>query len=144
MYHHILVPLDLEEPASWKDAFPVAEAIARCFSARLTICSVVRDVEAIEQGDWLPIAIRDRIFEMQARLSVIAGELSNNFTVEVVVGTGTISGGIVDAVERIDADLVILQSHQPGFIDRLHEANAARVAERAPCSVLIVRTPPNM
>jgi universal stress protein F len=144
MYSRILVALELDEPASWKDAFPVAEALASCFSAQITICSVVRDAEAIVGGDWLPIAFRDEIFDARTRLDGIAGELSGSAPVHIEVGSGTICGGILDVAERIEADLIILTSHRPGLGDYLHAANAARVAGRAPCSVLIVRNPQTM
>jgi universal stress protein F len=55
MYSNILIAVDADEPDSWSDALPVAAELARCFSARLTFCSVVRDSDAELKAAWSPI-----------------------------------------------------------------------------------------
>ena len=138
MYRNILVPIDLDQPASWKDALSTASSIANCFSAKITICSVVSGLETISQGEWLPIGVEQRIFEARARLvGVVASIDLPGCGAEVA--SGTISGGILEVAERIQADLIVLGSHQPAARDYLLAANAIRVARRAPCSVLIAR-----
>ena len=138
MYRNILVPIDLDQPASWKDALSTASSIANCFSAKITICSVVSCLEAISQGEWLPISVEQRMFDVRARLEgVVASADVAGCGVEVV--SGTISGGVLEIAERIQADLIILASHQPAARDYLLAANAIRVARRASCSVLIAR-----
>ncbi len=46
---------------------------------------------------------------------------------------------LCDAAERLDADLVVIGSHGYGGIDRFLGTTAAKVVNRAPCSVLVVR-----
>ena len=139
MYRDILVPIDLDEPASWQGALSTASTIAACFSAKVTICSVVSDVDAISKGEWLPISIEQRLFDVRARLEglVASSDLGPGYGVEVA--SGTISGGILEIAGRIHADLIVLASHQPAARDYVLAANAIRVARRAPCSVLIAR-----
>ena len=139
MYRSILIPIDLDEPDSWKTVFATASSIADCFSAKVTICSVVSDAEAIRHGQWLPISVEERMFDARARLEGIAasGALPG---CHVDVASGTIAGGILRVAEHVRADLIILASHQPGVGDYLKAANAIRVARRAPCSVLIARS----
>ena len=139
MYTHILLAVDIDEPASWRDALPVAERLARCFEGRITICSVVSDAEAIASEETLPIAYQERLFAARSSLDSLTARVGPGIEVEVEVGTGTICGGIVDIADRIDADLIVLASHHPSLRDYLLAAHAARVARRATCSVLVVR-----
>ena len=139
MYSHILAAVDLDERASWEDVLPVAERLADCFEARITITTVVPDVEAIASGDAWPIAYRECLSAARSRLDSLASRVGPRVAVDVEVGSGTICGGIVEVAERVGADLIVLASHQPGLRDYLLAAHAARVARRACCSVLVVR-----
>ena len=138
MYKNILIAVDADEPASWADALPVAAGLARCFSARLTLGSVVRDVEAEMEAEWSPIGYREMLELARVRLLELAATLPD-LVVDVEVGTGTICRGVLEVAERVQADLIVLASHVPELKDYLLSANAARVARRAACSVLVVR-----
>ena len=138
MYSSILVAIDPDQPRSWSDALPAASALARCFSARLTLCTVVRDAEAAVEAQWSAIGYRDMIEQARTRLATIADEVPD-LPVSVAVGPGTICNGILDLARSHGADLIVLASHRPELKDHVISANAARVARRAACSVLIVR-----
>jgi universal stress protein F len=137
MYSRILIAVDLDQPDSWTGALPAAAALARCFSARLTLCSVVRDAEAGVEAEWSPIGYREMLDLARVRLAELAS--GAGIAVDVKVGTGTVCGGILDVAERIGADLIMLASHEAGLKKHLWSGVAARVARRAGCSVLIVR-----
>ena len=141
MYRNILLAVDTEEPDSWADALPMAAELTRCFSARLTMCSVVRDLEAELKAEWSPIGYREMLELARVRLLELAATLSD-LTVDVEVGTGTICRGVLEVAGRAQADLIVLASHVPELKDYLLSANAARVARRAACSVLVVRRQP--
>jgi nucleotide-binding universal stress UspA family protein len=139
MYSNILIAVDMDQPApSLERTLADASALARCFSARATLCTVVRDAEAEIQAEWSAIGYREMLELARVRLREIASGL--DLPVGVEVGTGTVCGGILEVAERIGADLIVLASHRPGMKDHLIAANAARVARRAACSVLIVRS----
>jgi len=139
MYRNILVPIDLDHPTGWGAAFAAASAMASCFSSRLTICTVLSDAVAIGEGEWHPISIEQRLFDLRARLEGVAASADLGRDCRVELASGTIAGGVVEIAERIGADLIILASHEPAARDYLLAARAIRVARRAPCSVLIVR-----
>lgn len=46
---------------------------------------------------------------------------------------------LVELAEQLDADMVVIGSHGYGGIDRVLGTTAAKVVNRAPCSVLVVR-----
>lgn len=139
MYRNILVPVDLDQSASWSEAISTASSLAKCFGAKVTICSVVSDSKAIIKGEWLPISVEHLLFDARARLEGLVAGVDHDLTCGVEVATGTIAAGILEIAERIAADLIVLVSHQPAARDYLLAANAVRVARRAPCSVLIAR-----
>ena len=138
MYSSILVAIDPDQPRSWSDALPAAAALARCFSARVTLCTVVRDAEAAVEAQWSAIGYREMVEVARVRLLELASGVAG-LDVRVEVGTGTICRGILDLAGRVGADLIVLASHEPGRMDYLLGANASRVARRAPCSVFVVR-----
>jgi universal stress protein F len=138
MYSSILVAVDLDRPQTWAKALPVACTLRRSFSARLTLCSVVRDMDAAVEAEWSAIGYRQMIDVAHARLSELASVAAEP-NIDVDVGTGTICGGILDVAERARADLIVMASHMPNAKDHLLAANASRVVRRAPCSVLVVR-----
>lgn len=142
MYRHILVPVDLDQPKSWSGALSLASSLAKCFSARLTLCSIVSSAEMIERGEWLPISVEQQLFDARARLEGVAAGARTELDCDVEIAAGTIAGGVLGIAERIEADLILLVSHRPGARDHLIAANAIRIARRASCSVLIAR--PNL
>lgn len=139
MYSSILVPVDLEEPSSWSKAVPTALAMARCFKARTTLATIVEDKTAAREAQWSAIGYRELLSTASARLGSLADKLRGEMPVETRVGSGGISGGILDLAEQVEADLIVLASHRPGMQDWLIGAHASRVVRHARCSVLVVR-----
>jgi nucleotide-binding universal stress UspA family protein len=139
MYRNILVPVDLDHPADWREALSAARSLAKCYSAKVTICSIVSDAHAIMHGEWLPISFEQLLFDTRARLEALASEVKADVNCAVEVASGTIFGGILEVANRISADLIVIGSHRPGARDYVLAANAIRVAKRSPCSVLIAR-----
>ena len=140
MYSSILTAVDLDDPASWTKALPVSISLARCFSARLTLCSVVPDSKAMLETEWSAIGYREMCGVAEARLGKLVDEA--DFEIDTRIATGSVSGGILDAAQWAGADLIVLASHKPEMKDYLLGANASRVVRRAPCSVLVVRGAP--
>lgn len=138
MYRNILVPVDLDEPGSWAEPIATAQSLAKCFSARLTLCTVVSDLQAIERGEWLPISVEQLLFNARARLEGIAASI-DHLECDIEIAAGAIAGGVLEVAERIGADLIVSGSHLPAKRDHVIAANAIRIARRAPCSVLIAR-----
>ena len=141
MYENILLTVDLTDETSWRKALPAAVEYCRAFGATLHLLSVVPDFGMTVVAQFFP-----RDYE-QGAIEQAETELRNLSAKHVPAGTevrhivahGTIYQEILNAAEKIGADLIVMASHRPALEDYLLGPNAARVVRHAGCSVLVVR-----
>ncbi len=140
-FRRILIPVDIDEPSSWQIALPTARELAKAFSARVTVLTVLRDIEAIAQGVAYSLPGYRVLHDIaDARLVALVAENIPDFSsLETMVTSGTVYTGILDTARAKDTDLIVMASHRPAMKDYLLGSNAAKVARHAKCSVLIVR-----
>ena len=139
MYSSILIAVDLDEPSSWEKSVPTALALSRCFPAKVALVHVVPDSLLALQAQWSGLALREIVESTRIRLAKLADECTEGVEVEKYVATGSVYGGILEAAEHYDTDLIVLASHRPEMKDYLLGANASRVVRHARCSVMVVR-----
>ena len=128
-YRKLLVPVDLDYPETSAKAMEVAKGMARAEGASVTVISVqplVMDESGTPPPDYRP--------KLDAYLAKQGGEVAG-----VLKLGGSISAEIRLTAETIEADLIVMGSHDPHFTDYLIGSNAAHVALHTPCSVLVVR-----
>ncbi|MEM1430432.1 MAG: universal stress protein [Pseudomonadota bacterium] len=77
---------------------------------------------------------------------VIAGEadrqaqqIARFAKVDPIIVTGHPASKILEEAQRLDVECIVIPSHASGMREFLLGSTAARIARRAPCSVLIVR-----
>lgn len=138
-FEKILVPVDLGEDSSWKEALPTAIDQAQHSGGELHIVTVVP--EEPPQLAWLP---EDYSAKMIAYANsqldnLMATSIPEQMKAEKHVRQGTIYREIVKLAQEIDADLVIMASQRPDLKDYLLGPNAARVVRHAECPVLVIR-----
>ena len=46
---------------------------------------------------------------------------------------------LMKAIDKINADLVIMASHKPGFFEHIFSSHGGYIAQHANCSVFVVR-----
>ena len=120
-----------------------ATELAKQFGASLVIFRAV-DVPpefppaaATRHGDVLTPKL---LTEAQTELEMLgkpARALGIETTVRVVAASDA-ARAIVDAAEAVAADAIVVGSHGYHVIDRVLGTNAARVADRARCTVIVV------
>lgn len=88
--------------------------------------------------------LRERLSQAEISVEHAAGTLrAGGFKVSTRVVEAEIRTGILDVAAECQADLIVLGSHGRKGIERFMLGSVAEsVARHAPCSVLIVRTPP--
>ena len=145
----VLVPVDLQHESSWKRAIPAAVGQAKLLDGKVHLMTVVphmtsgldwRYAVRGETGGSLAYNIKEIVDEAKERLLELRDkEVPAEYAGDVIATHGTIYQEIVEAAEKLPADLIVMASHRPTLKDYLLGPNAARVARHAKSSVHIVR-----
>ncbi|WP_347310927.1 universal stress protein [Defluviimonas sp. SAOS-178_SWC] len=142
MYKTILLTIDVNEPASWKDALPRAVELATGWGSRLHVLSVVPDYGLPVVEGFFPVDFREKAIRHggEALEKLVAAEVPAELKAESHIRYGTVHDEILHAIDAVGADLVVMASHAP---DKMREfligSQADRVVRRSPVSVLVVR-----
>lgn len=144
MYKTILIPLDGSRRA--EQALKHAEQLALCHGARLVMIRVVTppkvaEVESSPYQLFLKV-LDERIGKAKTYLEGLRGEFEEkHITVESKVVFGSVVKEILDAAERMDADLVVMSSHGRTGLSRLFYGSvAAGILSRVDRPLLVVRS----
>lgn len=138
----ILVPIDPEFEASWRQALPAAMREAKRTGSHVHLISVLPDFGMSLVGQYFPPDFKAET-DRHAReaLDKIAEEMLGD---AVNWSTHAAHGGVTDVIMNFIDDLsprlVVMAAHPPSVMhDLLVGSHADRVVSRAPCSVLVVR-----
>ena len=137
MFKHIMVPIDLAEKDSLRRAVEVAVDLARHYGARLTLVSVSGGIQG---------KVSHSHEEYGRRLALFADEISASHGIDVEsLNYGVpdpsveVDQKLIQAIEELKADLVVMASHQPGWVEYIVNSHGGRLASHAPISVFLVR-----
>jgi len=141
MYKSILLALDLNEQSSWDKSLPAAHDICRGSGGTLYLITVLPDYGMTIVGQYFPEGAEgDAVSAAEAELKKITAEhIGAGIAHEHIVAQGAVHEQILEAAERVDADLIVMAARRPGFADFLLGDNAYKVVRRYPHSVMIVR-----
>lgn len=141
MYQKILLPVDLSDEESWREALPAAVKLCEVFGASLEVLTILPDLGTPLVAQYFPADYEEKMaVESVAQLqALVAKQIPSSIPVEVKVGSGTIYNEILVASEKSGADLIVMGSHREALGDYLLGPNAARVVRHANCSVMVVR-----
>ena len=138
MYRKILVPVDLAHIGQLEKALATATDLSKHYSIPICFVSV---------GAAAPGVVAHNPAEFKARLDEFTQtESESRGLVQVTSMALTAHDPSVDldkvlmkAIEESDADLVVMQSHIPGFPEYLFASNAGYIAMHSKVTVLVVR-----
>lgn len=136
MYSKILVPVDLSHEDVGERILKLADSF-KSEAGQIYAMHVVPDMPAYGEA-----FVASDLFETNAKEAVKALKaLVKTSGVSAVdkVEVGAAHIGILDYADKIEADLIIVGSHKPGFSDYFLGSTAARVVRHAKCSVLVDR-----
>lgn len=136
MYKRILVPVDLSHKSLARKALDRAAAL-KDDDGQIYALTVIAEIPA-HIAAQLP---KDIFEETKADERRDLEELINASGCDAAIElrTGPTSKTILSKAEAIDADLIIIGSHDPSFQDYLIGSTAASVVRNANCSVLVIR-----
>lgn len=141
MYNSILLPVDLGDVASCAKAKETAVKLAEQNGAELHVVAVMPDfgmsiVSLNFDEGFMDNAVAEGTVHLK---NYVDENISTSGTVEMHLLRGTIYDEILKAANKLDCDLIVMQSHRPALQDYLLGPNAARVMRHAKQSVFIVR-----
>lgn len=141
MFKTILLPIDIQIEASWKQALPVARQLL-AEGGTLHLLGVVHDVGNAWVASYLPSGYEKRALEeMKTQLgALVANELAGAGDIATHVGHGHVSEVILEMAKKIDADLIVMASEAPDELRNfLIGSHANQVVRHSPISVMILR-----
>ena len=137
MYKTIMIPVDLEHSDQLKKALSTGADLAKHYDAEVFTVSVTSSA---------PGAVAHNPSEYAQKLEAFAAEQTAVYGVPFKAKTMVSHDPAVDlddtlkkAGSEIGADLVVMASHVPGFIDYIFASRAGYLASHSELSVFIVR-----
>ena len=143
----IVVGYDGSDPA--KRALDRAVTFAEKFGAKLVVTSVAEPVAVAEDpyvpGDAIGLAapaivpVPDRAEASRELMEARDALAGKNLDAEYQATVGDAAQGIIDVAEKHEADLIVVGTREPGFLDRVLGGDVSEtVSRRAHRDVLIV------
>ncbi|WP_018404247.1 universal stress protein [Marinobacter gelidimuriae] len=142
MYSKIMLPLDLNEDASWSKAFPTALTLCRSFDASLHLVTVLPDYNMPIVGSYFPKDFAKNAHEAitEAQHAFIKANVPADVRAQSVIVDGSPWEAIIKVAKQLDIDLIVMASHNKRkFADYVLGPNAEHVVHHAKMSVMIVR-----
>jgi nucleotide-binding universal stress UspA family protein len=140
MYKSILVPVDLAEADLAGPAIAAAVSFAQASGGNVRLV-YVRSLVPITYMEFVPADFdAEQQEEAEAKLAALAANValpSEQVSAKVLIGS--VHGEVLAEADASGADLIVIGSHEPGFLAYVIGSNASAIVRRAKCSVLVVR-----
>ncbi|GAA3904097.1 universal stress protein [Halomonas cibimaris] len=142
MYRKILLPVDLDEEASWHKALPTAVALCRTFNASLHVLTVRPGAKMPMVSAYLPKNFsRDaEAAVVDAQRTFIDEQVPDDIQAQSIVVGGSPWEAIIKVAEQLEVELIVMASHtKRRFVDYVLGPNSEHVVHHTRISVMIVR-----
>ncbi|MFG6157495.1 universal stress protein [Halomonas sp. 1390] len=142
MYQKIMLPVDLNEEASWEKALPTALSLCQSFGASLHVVTVLPDYRMPLVGSYFPKDFAQKAHQAvsDAQHEFIREHVPEDITVQSVIVDGSPWEAIIKAAKQLEIDLIVMASHNKRkFVDYVLGPNAEHVVHHSKVSVMIVR-----
>jgi nucleotide-binding universal stress UspA family protein len=137
MYSKIMVPVDLKKLETLERVLQVAADIAKLYGAELHYISVTSET---------PSELGKRPSDFAKKLEDFANQQADRHGVNTKAypvashdPAADLNRTLSSAGDAIGADLIIMASHIPGFIDHIFRTHGGYVATHSGLSVFLVR-----
>ncbi|AUH34502.1 universal stress protein [Paracoccus tegillarcae] len=143
MHDNILLPIDINQKASWQHALPAAVRQAG-ENGTIHLLGIVQDFGSSMVATFLPKGYEKKVLEtMKANLNEFAEAHLKNLegvNVKTHVGHGHVAETILKSAKKLGADLIVMGSHKPDELrSMLISSHANAVVRHSPVSVMVVR-----
>lgn len=141
MYKKILFAVDLNDEWSWHKSLSTTITMCKAFDSTLEVISVIPDYGMAWVGEFFPKGYELKMLKQHQSLlqEFVVTHIPEEIEAKFYVAVGRIYENIIERAAQIDADLIIMASHNPSAKDHLLGPNASRVVRHTNRSVLVVR-----
>jgi nucleotide-binding universal stress UspA family protein len=139
-FKNILATVDLGDQESSKMVMNAALELLDKGDMLNVVC-VVPDYGMSVVGSFFPEGHEHEAISKatEALHAFTAENVPKGQKVQHIIGHGNVYEEIIDAAEKVDADVIVIGSHRPKLRDYLLGPNAARVVRHSTRSVVVVR-----
>lgn len=137
MYSKIMTPVDLRNPSASEKALKTAADLARVYGSALCYVSVTPAT---------PSEVAKNPDAFAEELAAFGREQAERFGVQAETKAITSHDPAIDlnetllsAVKEVGADLVVMASHLPDFMDYVWPSHGGSIAAHSDASVFVVR-----
>lgn len=137
MFSTIMVPVDLRQRETLGKAVELACSMARAHAAEVCFVSVSGEVPseiARSSGDY-----GEKLQAFAERKAAEHGIRTRAHNLGSPDPEAEVDRKLLDAIEKVGADLVVMASHHPGLMDYIFSSHGGYIAAHAPVSVFVVR-----
>jgi len=135
MYKNILIPTDLSNEEATTDSLKKAEQFSD--GGQILLLHVLDVIPAYALVGLPDDLVQNQIPQTRKKLMGIIEK--SGVKADIEVREGSSYNQIIKSAEEHEANLIIINSHQPGLQDYLLGSTAAKVVRHAPCAVLVDR-----
>ncbi len=141
MFKRVLATVDLGDPESSAKVVNAALEVVAGDDTLHVVC-IVPNYGVGVVGSFFPEGHEEEAIKKatNALHAFTAEHVPGSVKVQHIVAHGNVYEEIIEAAEKVAADVIVVGSHRPKIKDYLLGPNAARVVRHAPQSVLVVRT----
>ncbi|MDN7132994.1 universal stress protein [Vreelandella profundi] len=142
MYQKILLPVDLNEEASWKKALPTAITLCETFGASLHVITVLPEFKLPMVGAYFPKDFSKKAHEAmkETQHAFIQANVPEGIKTQSIIVDGSPWEAIIKVGKKLNVDLIVMASHtKRKFVDYVLGPNAEHVVHHSKVSVMIVR-----
>jgi universal stress protein F len=137
MYNSILIPVDMAQIEKAESMIDIARA--QCVeNCQITLLNVVEEIPVWVSSTIPSNILSDNKQSAYEKLAAIAGQA--DIPANIQVRTGHPYRTILAVAEEIQAELIIVASHNPDLGDYFLGSTAAKVVRHASCSVFVARS----
>ena len=133
----IMVPVDLAHKDALVSAINEAGALAKAKGAKLIAVGVTGS--APTEAAHTPSEFEDKLRQYAQEIEEMTGVPTQSMAIrdnDVAANLGEV---LIRAADDMRAEMVVMQSHIPGFIEHVFSSNAGYLASHSDMSVLVVR-----
>lgn len=138
MYDRIIVAIDMARPQDLERAVEATARMARACDAEAWMVAITGQAKPHE-GSHDAEAFERKLEDFAAEKGETYGITFKTRVILTADAYSDLKKRLYEAIDELQADLIVLSSHEPGFREYVLPSTSGSLVKHARCSVLVVR-----